>query len=419
MINSINVFLHDTFAGELRVDQEGALSYKYADRYVRESGIPISLSMPLRLEYSYRDESEAYFQGLLPEGSQKLAMALAMKISPSDHLSMLGALGKDCLGAISITEESNSSKLQFKQLTAGTLEALVNSKTSLQPLLFANENVRSALPEVQSAAPLTIVGNDLFLPIDGAPSNVILRPQGTVQYSNLNRYATKLLARRVGIDIPTFKILRVDEGTAILEYRADRFWENGAITRSHVESFGQALSAVPTEIFERQGGPGFVECIGLINEKFPIPARDIDRFVRMFLFNILIGYCDANAGSFTISHDEKGPRVAGASGIMCTLLNDSQLTDLGMSVNGKYKIENIGRDDWIQMAKRTGISGTGLVNRLHEMAGSILRELDDVLLNAELQSASDFKEKYAKCVRENIRILFSMKDLNGLIGYQD
>jgi len=417
MATSINVFLHDALVGELRADQEGALSFKYADRYVRESGDPISLSMPLRLEFSYKNEAAAFFGGLLPEGTQKLAMALELKISPSDDLSMLRVLGKDCQGAITVANELPSSRFQFKQLTENAMDALINSRTSLQPALFANENVGTALPGAESVAPLTTVGEDHFLPIDGAPSNAILRPAGTVPDSPLNRYASMLLARRIGIEIPAFILLRLSEGSAIVQERLDRNWNNGTIRRVHLESFGQALSVAPSENLERDGGPGFVECIELINDKFPIPARDIDQFIKMFLFNILIGHHNLNVGTYLITHDESGPRVAGLKDTLCTTLNRPLSTELGMSVNGKHEIEQIGKDDWIQMAKRAGISGTGLVNRLQEMAETILQELEDVLRMDEFKSADSFTEKYANCLRENIRMLFGLDNLNGPIVY--
>jgi len=418
MIRATNVYLHDDLVGELRSDRDKGLSFKYDDRYVREKGPPLSLSMPLRLEYSYRSEAEAYFGGLLAHGAQRLALALELNVSPSDDLSLLRELGLDCVGAIKVMDDRQESRMQFKQLTQNALDSLIDSNTGLQTWLLTTENVRSVIKESGSSATLTLVNGNYYLPLHGAPSNAILRPNNVNTISPVNRYASALLAKRLGLNVPNMTLLRTAEGAATIEERHDRCWHKGAIEPLHVEDFSQSLTKNPKQQFEYDGGAGFVECIEHIHDHFLIPARDIDQFIKIFLFNALIGNFENCARSYHIVLDDDGPRLSSYSDLACSKLNRQSIDRLGMSVNGRFKISQIVKDDWLHMAKSAGLSGTGLVNQLQEMARTILEELPYLFNTPEFEMELQFQQDYTEAVRDNIKQLFHLEDLDGSIEYQ-
>jgi serine/threonine-protein kinase HipA len=68
------------------------------------SGAPVSLTLPLS-KAQYRFTSfPAFFEGLLPEGTQLAALLRDRKINRSDLFGQLMACGTDCVGAVTVKE---------------------------------------------------------------------------------------------------------------------------------------------------------------------------------------------------------------------------------------------------------------------------------------------------------------------------
>jgi len=418
MTNSINVFLAEDLVGRLSVDKYGTLSFSYDDDYVEKGGKPLSLSLPLTDQEYYGGAAHAYFTGLLPEEAEKASIARAINISTSNHFHLLSELGKECIGAVRIIESLPQERWSFAKLTENELYVLLTKDRLLQPYLHSEKNVRLSIAGAQPKTALYLERGTYFLPKNGAPSNVILKPD-SVTYGQLpfNEYATMILAEKTGIAIPQIRLIKINGATGYVVDRYDREWRKSGPERIHQEDFSQALCVMHSAKYEKEGGPGFVRCLRLIRDRFLVPALDIEKFTRIFLFNVLIGNCDAHAKNYSIIHDSMGPRLASGYDLVCTSMYPELSTDLAMSVNGKFDVDQIQREDWIAMAYDAEISGTALVNRLEEMASQILVLLNGILSRPEFQDVPDFNEKYSNSVRDNIRRLFGLTDLNGPIGF--
>ncbi len=62
-------------AGIVRADRFGA-EFQYADSYLaQDAAMPLSMSLPLRQEPYGRRQMQHYFEGLLPEGMARYALA--------------------------------------------------------------------------------------------------------------------------------------------------------------------------------------------------------------------------------------------------------------------------------------------------------------------------------------------------------
>lgn len=78
---------------------------KYSFQYVADYlGEPISLTLPVRAEVYVFDSFPTFFEGLLPEGYNRHQLLKLRKIDANDYFSMLVYLGKDVVGATTITE---------------------------------------------------------------------------------------------------------------------------------------------------------------------------------------------------------------------------------------------------------------------------------------------------------------------------
>ncbi len=103
------VYYLGKLAGILTEDENG-YTFRYAEAYVSEKGMPISLTMPLQTEPFMSDNMFPFFDGLIPEGWLLDIAQANWKINPRDRMSLLLACCKDCIGAVSIvaiTDQQN------------------------------------------------------------------------------------------------------------------------------------------------------------------------------------------------------------------------------------------------------------------------------------------------------------------------
>ena len=101
--------------------------FQYSAGYLRSPGaFRLSISLPLQEQPFSPVQTANYFEGLLPEGFTRRSVAQWMRVDEGDYLSILHGLGRECLGAVSITEpgeeiqascNSRSDRLHFRYVS--------------------------------------------------------------------------------------------------------------------------------------------------------------------------------------------------------------------------------------------------------------------------------------------------------------
>ena len=92
-------------AGQLLESGRGRARFRYLDSYLEmEGAAPISVSLPLQEQAFDEDRTKTFFEGLLPEGFTRRTVAAGLKVQENDYLSILAALGSECLGALQVTD---------------------------------------------------------------------------------------------------------------------------------------------------------------------------------------------------------------------------------------------------------------------------------------------------------------------------
>lgn len=100
-MRKVKVFMHEIWAGVLEETDE----HKYIFRYnVLYEGPPISLVLPVRKEPYLFNNFPPFFDGVLPEGVQLMALLKRYKIDSRDYFSQLLAVGEDLVGAVTVRE---------------------------------------------------------------------------------------------------------------------------------------------------------------------------------------------------------------------------------------------------------------------------------------------------------------------------
>ena len=102
------VLFHDKPAGILSETEEG-YEFLYYQEYVANSKTdPVSLTLPKRTEPYISKIMFPFFDGLIPEGWLLDLAEKNWKIDARDRMGLLLACCRDCIGAVSIFDDSNT-----------------------------------------------------------------------------------------------------------------------------------------------------------------------------------------------------------------------------------------------------------------------------------------------------------------------
>lgn len=106
MIRKGKVFFKDVFAGTISETDDG-YCFQYDKNYlVAPERQPISMTMPLR-EESYESKTMLpVFDGIIPEGWLLEIAQKNWKINPRNRMGLLLMFCKDCIGAISVIDDT-------------------------------------------------------------------------------------------------------------------------------------------------------------------------------------------------------------------------------------------------------------------------------------------------------------------------
>ena len=94
----------------------GQKQFSYAEGWLADGGSPaLSCSLPKRPEPFRRRACRPFFEGLLPEGTQREVVAQVLGVSPSNQFRLLERLGGDVAGALTsnVTTDAPAAKAGY------------------------------------------------------------------------------------------------------------------------------------------------------------------------------------------------------------------------------------------------------------------------------------------------------------------
>jgi serine/threonine-protein kinase HipA len=107
MTRKARVFVNDLLAGILMESSEGEYSFKFNEDYlIYEKNNSISLTLPKREEAYISDTLFPFFDGLIPEGWLMDLGVKNWKLNNKDRMGLLLHLCNDCIGNVSIINET-------------------------------------------------------------------------------------------------------------------------------------------------------------------------------------------------------------------------------------------------------------------------------------------------------------------------
>jgi serine/threonine-protein kinase HipA len=372
------VRLGDEAIGWLRQDGDGRMQFEY----MSEANKVLSIGMPLKKKRFESKHCEAFFGGLLPE-SEAVRKVLASRfgIRASDNFALLRAIGNDCAGAVSLHDPSqvptpSVTPARFQALTEPELAEAIRQLPRRPLFVDAVEGLRISLAGAQDKGAVCLIGNRVALPLDGAPSTHILKPN-IPEFENtvLNEYLCLRIAAQIGLPVPQCELRLAEDQAYLLVERYDRQIQKGCIRRIHQEDFCQAMGIVSARKYERQDGPSLARCFTLI-EKTEQPAVNRLTFLNYIVFNYLVGNMDAHGKNFALLHTPNGVQLAPIYDVLCTVAYAKLTGEMAMKIGGQYRANQVTVENWQSFAEENQLSFIYLRGVMRKIAEALLPALE-------------------------------------------
>ena len=382
MSRTLDIYLSNKLVGHLIQKKSGQIVFQYARQWLDDIGsFAISTSLPLGSAPFNQKECRGFVSGILPEEYNRRLIARNLGISAQNDFAMLEKIGGECAGALTFLPKGmlpSETNFKYQPLDESNLVDILR-RLPTRPLLAGESGVRISLAGAQDKIALHVDQNEHYsLPLNGAPSTHILKP-AIDRFPNIvsNEAFSLSLAGSIGIPTVEAAVKHVQNLQFILVKRYDRNIASGKEfpMRLHQEDFCQALGIPPERKYQSERGPGLTDCVKLLRAVSSMPAVDIQIFLKLVIFNLVIGNCDAHGKNFSLLFTEQSgsisTRLAPAYDVLSTDYYDELTKVMAMKVGKSNQFDHLRINDFERFAIASEISVAGFKNLIVEVAGNV------------------------------------------------
>ena len=379
MADLLDVYLNQDLAGLLE-ESQGKLLFTYRKAWLEsERFIPLSVTMGPQRESFPDGITRPFFENLLPEGQIRGAIARLKQVSERNTFGLLGEIGGDCAGAISLWRHGDKPrKAQGYAKLSNARLAQVLAGMAQRPLIAIDNKLRLSLAGAQHKLPVHYDGRQLSLPRGSAPSSHILKPGARAfEHMPANEYFCMRLAGALGLPVPASMILRKPESLYLIE-RYDRARaRDGTLTRIHQIDFCQALNLPSQKKYEHEGGPSLALCFEVIEKFSSQPARDRLNLISWAIFNYLVGNADAHAKNLSLLITREGVALAPFYDLVSTAAYRELTEKLALKIGSENRPEWIQKRHWDGLAEISDTNPRIVWHQIEKLASTIEDEARD------------------------------------------
>lgn len=363
-----------TFEGEWRLDYDRSWE-------ARRSAFPISLTMPLRSGAVGADRLLPWLTNLLPE-THLAEIGQRLKVSPQDVVGLLGHIGRDTAGALSIGEPRKAGVNLQPIPNAEALERILEELPA-KPFRVGERGVSMSLAGVQEKLPVFVdEEGTISIPVDGTPSTHIIKPDTRRLAGSVENEAFCLtLARACGLEAAEATIGIAGKRRYLLVKRYDRFTDpQGEIRRLHQEDLCQLTGHFPSQKYERSStGRGVTLKMMFDAVSDLVSPGDRLKLLDAVIFNVLICNSDSHAKNHSILIGASGSaKMAPLYDLMCAAVYHQVDQSLPQGIAERFIAPDLRRADWQAFAEEVGLSGAATVRRVQELAEVVNGTCEDV-----------------------------------------
>ncbi|MBQ5952403.1 MAG: HipA domain-containing protein [Lachnospiraceae bacterium] len=414
----VNLEKNGTWIRVGSIDGEGGRDarFSYADAYLEDpSSAAVSVSLPLRKEAFSPQQTRTFFDGLLPEGFTRRAVAAWMRTDEDDYLSILFGLGCECLGAIRISRGEEEEESSYRPLSMEEVQALAaeGATKSAELVLQSHLSLTGASGKVglyHDAA-----GGGWFLPTGTAPSTHIVK-QSHIRLNDIvaNEQLCERTAYYLGIDVPESFIINTGAGqeheVLFAAKRFDRFFSDRPALlqglpvpqRLHQEDMAQALGIPAAAKYEQDPSQGYLaRLFDLLRRVSSNPIEDTLRLWDRIVFCRLAGNTDAHLKNYSLLYSPNlgGIRLAPAYDLVSTCVYEAGTRKMAFSIGGESDIRKVTDESFRHAAGDARIGERMAMRRLAEMKERFpgaLRKAMEELSEEGYERAQELGEKILK-----------------------
>jgi serine/threonine-protein kinase HipA len=351
--------------------------------------------MPLRADPYPSNVISPWLANLLPEEEQLHVLTRSLGLDQADVLAVLAEIGGDTAGALSFGAATDRALWAYAPLTtfydtADPHQALERHFEDLgrRPFLVGEEGVRQSLAGGQKKSALAVLGPDgapvlrlpeegdvLAIPLNGAPSTLIVKPDNpNLPGISENEVWCLRMAQAIGIDAAQVTILQSSKRTAIGVLRYDRrIGRSGQLLRLHQEDFAQANGLPPGRKYERGTLRG-LDLKTLLETGRHVSATDALALLDQVISNILVANTDAHAKNYSlILPVGGGPRLAPLYDVSTVLSWPHVVKTYAQSIDGKKRRpDTISGRHWEALAREVGYRPTDVKHRVQQIVDALV-----------------------------------------------
>lgn len=389
MAKILDVYLHNDLVGKLVQDDGGRMLFQYTENWLNKQGsTPLSRSLPLRKGRFNTKECRGFFAGILPEQSKREIIARNLGISAHNDYAMLEQIGGECAGAVTFIPVGQSlpeRNYSYQTLSPQELAAILK-ELPRRPLLAGDQGIRLSLAGAQDKVAVRIEGDEISLPLGGAPSTHILKP-AVERFAGVvfNEALCMQLAATVGLPTAKAESRTVDGIEYLMVERYDRTHRQVAggapvLERLHQEDFCQAQGIVSEMKYQKEGGPSLKQCFGLLREVSSAPVIDLARLLDAVIYNYLIGNNDAHGKNFSLLCHDAGTAneqigLAPLYDLVSTIHYPELSRDMAMKIGREYSSEKVTPQDFERLAEEAGFAKPIVRRRVPDLANILIASL--------------------------------------------
>lgn len=396
---SASIRLYGLPVGILDVANDGDLSFRYETDWLERTQSPhhpLSLGLPFSPHAYAQDRAGPFFDGLLPDSQQtREALARYLQVDGSDDYALLYQLGRDCPGAVTVMHlddevvADESFEATWEILDDDRLAQYIQALPRRPLFIDADGELRISLAGVHHKAGVGIVDRKVALPKGRTPSTHILKVDidGLPDSIRVEHFCLRL-AGAVGIQVPFSTIRVVKDTPYMIIRRYDRVGVNGqkVFRRLHQEDFCQALGRFPRQKYEKDGGPGWQECFGLMKEVTDVVTARTQLLDRA-IFQFLVGNPDAHAKNYSLVYRQNRIELSQLYDVNNAAAFRSfykeQRPRLAMFVGGSRDPLTLTPAHWEQFAKDTDFRVGFVLRQLLGMASRMIPAAENLLADVK------------------------------------
>lgn len=400
-IRKLSVRLYGKEVGILE-ERLGKMRFKYNE----DATVPLSLSLPIKKTTYSEKACKGYFGGLLPESADiRKIIGMQNKINANNDFAMLGAIGKDCAGAVSFHGIEEAERDEKDLLIDGDVlseEELEEHILNL-PRKPLSSGRKLSLAGAQQKTAVSIINGEIALAKEGSPTTHILKPaMKEFKQTVANEYICMKAAKACGLLAPNVEMKKINSTEFFLIERYDRVIQGNKIKRLQQEDFTQSLGIWADNKYEVT----IKDCEKVLM-MLSRPAISKAQFVEYVIFNYLVGNCDAHGKNFSVLYKENGDlELTPIYDVLCTSIYEELDSFMAMKIGKTNIINEVTIKDWRTFAKQLDINPSFVEGTLSKQSKNLPIELEKIVKNVNLEIGYGILEYVTKnCRRVQSKLL--------------